>query len=142
MGNEMKNIAEALKPYGYEWLVSATGIAGPGSMIVVFASLGDFYTACLTHDDQVVWVMTCGGQEIDANTDECNELHATTRKLYLLPPRMTEEELMRGLEDLMPPEPDRTMTAPADEHSQPSREPSSPGLPGSSASGGMDRGSA
>lgn len=75
-------IAAALKPYGYEWLVSATGIAGPGSMIVVFAGVGDFYTACLTHDDQVVWVMTCGGQEVDANTDDCNALHQRTRDLY------------------------------------------------------------
>lgn len=98
----INKIADALKPYGYEWLVSATGIAGPGSLIVVFAGLGDFYTACLTHDDQVVWVMTCGGQEVDASTDECNELHAATRKLYKLPTPMTEEELMRGLEDLIP----------------------------------------
>lgn len=104
IGENMKDsIAAALKPYGYEWIVSATGIAGPGSMIVVFAGLGDFYTACLTHDDQVVWVMTCGGQDVDANTDECNALHRQTRDLYRLPPRMTEEELLRGLQDLIPP---------------------------------------
>lgn len=80
----MREIEKALKPYGYEWLLSATGIAGPGSMIVVFAGLGDFYTACLTHDDQVVWVMTCGGQEVDASIDEVNALHGTTRDFYRL----------------------------------------------------------
>lgn len=95
-------IEVALKPFGYEWLVSATGIAGTGSLIVTFAGPGDFYTACLTHDDQVVWVMTCGGQEVEVNIDEVNDLHRKTRDFYRLPPRMTEEELLRGLEDLMP----------------------------------------
>jgi hypothetical protein len=76
------SIAEALKPFGYEWLVSATGISGPGSLIVVFAGPGDFYTACLTRDDKVVWVMTCGGQEVDSNSDRANELHDASRDLY------------------------------------------------------------
>lgn len=75
-------IEKALEPYGYEWLLSMTGIAGPGSVIVVFAGAGDFYTACLTHDDQVVWVMTCGGQEVDASTDEANSLHEASRRLH------------------------------------------------------------
>lgn len=82
----MNEIAAALKPYGYEWLVSATGIAGSGAVIVVFAGLGDFQTACLTHDDQVVWVMTCGGQEVDASIDEINDLHRKTRDFYRIPP--------------------------------------------------------
>jgi hypothetical protein len=76
------SVAEALKPYGYEWLVSATGIAGPGNLIVVFAGPADFYTACLTHDDKVVWVMTCGGQEVDANSFRANYLHDASRDLY------------------------------------------------------------
>jgi len=78
----MDKIAQALKPYGYEWLLSVTGIAGPGSVIVVFAGKGDFYTACLTHDDKVVWVMTCGGQEVDSSVDEINDLHRSTRAFY------------------------------------------------------------
>lgn len=84
MTKPLRDIGEALKPYGYQWLLSVTGIAGPGSMIVVFAGLGDFYTACLTHDDHVVWVMTCGGQEIDSNSDEANVLHSASRDLYRL----------------------------------------------------------
>lgn len=107
----MRNIAAALRPYGYEWLLSATGIAGPGAMIVVFAGSGDFYTACLTHDDQVVWVMTCGGQEVDSSIDQINALHKITRDWNAVPQRMTEEELMRGLQDLLPPNTDTTMTA-------------------------------
>jgi hypothetical protein len=75
-------ISRALKPYGYEWPLSWTGIAGAGSQIVVFAGPGDFYTACLTHDCEVVWVMTCGGQEVDANTDECNALNRSARDFY------------------------------------------------------------
>lgn len=75
-------IAKALKPYGYEWLLSITGISGPGSLIVVFASKGDFYTGCLTHDFQVVWVMTCGGREVLANSGRANDIHEQSRKFY------------------------------------------------------------
>lgn len=78
----MRDIASALKPYGFEWLVSVTGISGPGSLIVVYATAGDFQTACLTHDNQVVWVMTCGGQEVDASIEEINDLHRETREFY------------------------------------------------------------
>lgn len=81
-GKPVKDIKQALKPYGYEWMVSITGMSGSGSLIVVYAGPGDFYTACLTHDYQVVWVMTCGGQEVEANTDAANELHGTTRDLF------------------------------------------------------------
>jgi hypothetical protein len=98
----MRDIATALRPFGYEWLVSATGIAGPGNLIVVFAGPGDFYTACVTHDNQVVWVMNCGGTDEASNIDEVNEMHRKTRDFYRLPPRMTEEELLRGLDDLIP----------------------------------------
>lgn len=90
----MDKIAEALKPYGYEWLVSVTGISGSGSLIVIYAGPGDFCAACMTHDHHVVWVMTCGGQEVDACTDEANALHAQTREFYRMPPRMTEAELV------------------------------------------------
>lgn len=73
---------EALKPYGYDWVISITGISGSGSWIVVFATAGDFLTACITYDYQVVWVMTCGGQEVDANTDEVNHLNFKAREMY------------------------------------------------------------
>lgn len=79
----MKDIANALRPYGFEWLVSATGIAGPGSLVVVFSGPGDFYTACLTHDNKVVWVMSCGMSEVDGSTDEFNKLCAATRQTYI-----------------------------------------------------------
>lgn len=78
----MEKIRQALKPYSYDWLVSVTGIPGPGSMIVVFAGQGDFFTACLTHDHLVVWVMTCGGQEVDANSDETNAINKAARDFY------------------------------------------------------------
>lgn len=80
----MRAIGDALKPYGFEYLVSVTGISGPGSLIVVYATAGDFQTACLTYDHQVVWVMTCGGQEVDASIDEINDLHRRTRDFYRL----------------------------------------------------------
>jgi hypothetical protein len=57
----LDDVVLALKPYGYQWLVSATGITGPGNLIIVFAGLGDFYTACLTHDSRVLWCHSCGG---------------------------------------------------------------------------------
>lgn len=94
----MNDVAKALKPYGYEYLVSATGCFGSGALIVVFAGAGDFYTACLTHDNQVVWIMTCGGQEVAASIDEINELHAKTREFFRIPDRMTEPELLDALE--------------------------------------------
>lgn len=99
----MRDIAAALNPYGYEWLVSATGICGPGALIVVFAGPGDFLTACLTKDNEVVWVMTCGGQEVDASIDEINDMHRKSRDFYRIPPRMTEAELLAGLDNLLIP---------------------------------------
>jgi hypothetical protein len=78
----MKGIASALQPYGFEWLVSVTAIAGPGSLVVVFAGPGDFYTACLTHDNKVVWVMSCGMSEVDGSTDDFNELCAASRRVF------------------------------------------------------------
>lgn len=81
----MSEITKALKPYGYDYLVSMTGIMGSGSLIVVFAGPGDFYTACLTHDNKVVWVMSCGGQDVDSSIDEINSLHAKVRSFYATP---------------------------------------------------------
>lgn len=81
-GPAIRDIAEALKPYGYEWLVSVTGICGPGALIVVFATGGDFFAACLTHDNQVVWVMSSGASEVDSYIDEVNDLHRKTREFY------------------------------------------------------------
>lgn len=80
----MQEISNALKSYGIDYLVSVTGICGPGSLIVVFADAGDFKTACLTHDYKVVWVMTCGGHEVDSNSEEANSLHKSSRDFYYL----------------------------------------------------------
>lgn len=79
----MRDIAEALKPYGFEGIISTTSIPGPGALIVTFWTAGSAYTACLTHDNQVVWVMAaCCGPEVDCCVDDFNALHAKTRDLY------------------------------------------------------------
>lgn len=59
----LQDIIDALNPYGYLWLVSITGISGPGNYIVVFASMGDFHTACINHRAEVLWCHSCGGSE-------------------------------------------------------------------------------
>lgn len=78
----MERIARALKPYGYDWAQSITFNPGPGSKIVVFATKGDFMTACLTFDNNVVWVMTCGGSGVLDNSDDANILHQRSRSMY------------------------------------------------------------
>ncbi len=50
-----KEIIDALKPYDYYYLVSACTIGGPGPYIVVFASTGDYYCACLDAEYKVLW---------------------------------------------------------------------------------------
>lgn len=77
----MEKIAEALKPYGFDWVVSITGIPGPGNIVVVFATMGDLLTACLTHDYKVVWVLSCGGSE-DGYTEDANAVHESARALF------------------------------------------------------------
>jgi hypothetical protein len=64
-----ERLARVLKPYGYEWLVAAVGISGPGNLVVTFAAPGDFFTACVTHDDRVLWCLSCGGTK-DGYTDK------------------------------------------------------------------------
>ena len=88
----MNKILEALKPYGYAWLESMTCISGSGSSIVVFATEGDFLTACLTYDYKVVWVMSCGGQEVDANSTEANALHQQSRELFAIQSKIRQDQ--------------------------------------------------
>ena len=57
----MEDIKETLKPLGYEYLVSTTSIPGPGNLIVVYATLGDYYVACISRDNKVLWNYSCGG---------------------------------------------------------------------------------
>lgn len=55
----------ALNPHGFSYLVSLVGIMGPGNMVVVFATAGDFYTACINHQGKVLWCYSCGGSDDD-----------------------------------------------------------------------------
>lgn len=65
----MKDYEEALKPYGYEWLLGIIGIAGPGNLIVVFAGPGDFYVACVDHNNKVLWCCPAGSFGDDPTSD-------------------------------------------------------------------------
>ena len=59
------NYEDALIPYGYQWLLGCIGIAGPGNLVVVFATEGDFSVACVTHDNRVLWCQPCGGSDME-----------------------------------------------------------------------------
>lgn len=50
----MKGIAKALKPYGYRWLISATGINGPGALIVVDDKIGEYLNLVTPETSTVV----------------------------------------------------------------------------------------
>lgn len=56
-------VIESLVPYRYRYLVSITGIHGPGNYVVVFASREDFCTACVSHEGRVLWCHSCGSRE-------------------------------------------------------------------------------
>lgn len=58
-----KRLAEVLAPLNYQWLLGATGVAGPGNLVVIFATEGDFMCACISHDDRILWSRPCGGLE-------------------------------------------------------------------------------
>lgn len=70
---------EALEPYGYEYLLGVIGIPGPGNVVVTFASKGDIHTACVTHDYQVLWCVSCGGTQ-EGYTEEYWQALAPFRK--------------------------------------------------------------
>lgn len=60
---DILDVIEALNPLGYYYMVSITGINGPGNYIVVYATLGDFYVACVSAKAKVLWNHSCGGSE-------------------------------------------------------------------------------
>jgi hypothetical protein len=85
----MEEFARILAPYGYDYMVSATSIPGPGNTIVVFATLGDFMAACVTADccgtreRKVLWVLSCGGSDEEGYTHEANLVHRASRELFV-----------------------------------------------------------
>lgn len=82
----LDDIVQALKPYGYDYLESITGVAGPGNMVVVFWTAGDCLTACVSHDAKVIWVLSCGGTG-EGYTDDANEVHRLSRELFVPSPQ-------------------------------------------------------
>ena len=61
MDADLDKVIDTLNPLGYYYMVSITGISGPGNYVVVYATQGDFYVACVSHEAKVLWNYSCGG---------------------------------------------------------------------------------